>query len=790
MADLEGPLLSPKLIGDLAEALAVEATNAEQLGRLDRVWSLPGELLRANLEPPKRLLLLSALTAELGQLLPLDEGAPPVTGRAFLSYSSADREAVLEWRRTRGEKAAFLDRDTADGEVWELRLLLEILRADQFVVLWSASAGRSSWVEREARFARAVQSIRLGKTAFANAGRPYLLVVRLDTTPLATFLEDIQSDQDRVVMRADTWTVLATAAALGLAASLTRRDQAAFAPALLGALGVLLALNQYMSHYYRNALRGTLDRGAKWLASADVWTIIAQAEAILDRVYGRRLFSWRSLGMSALISLLAASPALIAMFRFVEKRRGGVSFPGMDTAPVHVFALGLAAFLAVAMLFDYLSLLATRFIISRIGRRRTSAALALGIPADVLVAAACVVVPLAAAGLTKDTRVSELDVIRVVIDESESVWGWLWATAASVTQLVSGQIRVSRLPYTLFPTVFVVAATCLSSAIFPSLVHLGLLFAGGVSHSLKHGPLRWLSLLLGTLHKDKRAPLVYLHAVAVGGVTAISLWPAAGKASTSWRPAWVAVRTGAGCLAKQELTQRQWRIVWDMNPELSRQLRLPREPSIFIGDDRPVETVSYCEALRFSNLWSLAEGLAPHYCDVASPTSRRWRLSCDGAPSRAFYLEACERNGAIGYNTTADGYRLPPFRLYRLLWHDQRVRHSQTNVLALGWFTASAGFRTHPVGSFPGAPSALPFDDLFGNVEEWSDDGNSRSTQHATHGGAWFGKGHVRRAAKARPEQSYDYLQTQNARRFRSGQTGVRFFATPQTPGCKVEPRR
>jgi formylglycine-generating enzyme required for sulfatase activity len=297
-------------------------------------------------------------------------------------------------------------------------------------------------------------------------------------------------------------------------------------------------------------------------------------------------------------------------------------------------------------------------------------------------------------------------------------------------------------------------------------------------------------LLLGTLHKDRRAPLVYLHALAVFVVAAFSLWPRSSKAAEDWRPTWISMSPRDVCLAKQELTQEQWRVVWDAAPARSREFGLPREPSVFVGDDRPVETVSFCEAIRFCNLWSLSEGLTPYYCEAPAAWGRSSDTSnaCAGVTARSFRVEQCEQNGGIAVSPSANGYRLAPYGLVLSVWsqqveHDRRLGLSPRNAVHLGWFTASAGFQTHSAGTFEGG--SLAFDDIFGNVSEWSDRGYSRSGSMSAHGGSWFGMGYTRVAAAAPAVVSFHRLNMRGLpRTFRSGLTGLRLAASPGAQGC------
>lgn len=80
------------------------------------------------------------------------------------------------------------------------------------------------------------------------------------------------------------------------------------------------------------------------------------------------------------------------------------------------------------------------------------------------------------------------------------------------------------------------------------------------------------------------------------------------------------VTVGPYLIAKYEVSQAEYRSVTGVNP------------SYFQGDNRPVEMVSWYDAVRFCNALSLSEGLEPSY-------------SIDGTE--------------VTWNRDANGYRLP-----------------------------------------------------------------------------------------------------------------------------------
>jgi formylglycine-generating enzyme required for sulfatase activity len=141
--------------------------------------------------------------------------------------------------------------------------------------------------------------------------------------------------------------------------------------------------------------------------------------------------------------------------------------------------------------------------------------------------------------------------------------------------------------------------------------------------------------------------------------------------------------TRAILVRRTELTQGEWRQVFLDNP------------SAFLGADRPVEQVSWLDAVRFLNALSARDGLPQCYAfegaDVRfTPDCLGWRL-----PTEAEW-EFFARAGTAGPT-----------------WPESRG-------LALAdaaWFRDNAEGEHHPVGMLE--PNPLGLYDVHGNVAEW-----------------------------------------------------------------------
>jgi formylglycine-generating enzyme required for sulfatase activity len=171
------------------------------------------------------------------------------------------------------------------------------------------------------------------------------------------------------------------------------------------------------------------------------------------------------------------------------------------------------------------------------------------------------------------------------------------------------------------------------------------------------------------------------------------------------------------------LSDRRTRASWpvDLAPyELSRSAvtqatysRVTGErPSTAVGDELPVESVSWFEAVEFCNALSRLEDLVPVY-----------RLDGD----------------RVGQDRAADGYRLPTEAEWE---HACRAgtsgpRYGPLDEIA--WHRGNSGQRPRPVGGKQ--PNAWGLHDMLGNVWEWCwdvYDARIYDSYRVLRGGGWF----------------------------------------------------
>ncbi|HOY85048.1 MAG TPA: SUMF1/EgtB/PvdO family nonheme iron enzyme [Candidatus Syntrophosphaera sp.] len=144
-------------------------------------------------------------------------------------------------------------------------------------------------------------------------------------------------------------------------------------------------------------------------------------------------------------------------------------------------------------------------------------------------------------------------------------------------------------------------------------------------------------------------------------------------------------------IGRHEITQKEWMLVMGINP------------SEWIGDDLPVENVSWYDAVEYCNQRSINEGLQPCYSGSAE------NISCDW---------------------TANGYRLPTVTEWQhaasggILGRGHKFSGSDT-ADEVSWHFGNSEARTHAVGGKQA--NELGLHDMNGNVAEWG--WNARNDQ-------------------------------------------------------------
>lgn len=159
------------------------------------------------------------------------------------------------------------------------------------------------------------------------------------------------------------------------------------------------------------------------------------------------------------------------------------------------------------------------------------------------------------------------------------------------------------------------------------------------------------------------------------------------------------VRVSGFAMASYPVTQKLFQEVMEQSP------------SHFKGELRPVDRVSWFDAVRFCNKLSVRMGLRPCYRIVVS----KRKQTVDAESATKTQLE-------VQWDQTTNGYRLPTEAEWEYACRagTETAYSFDANPSLLGeyaWFVGNSKGRTHTVGLKQ--PNGWGLYDLHGNVWEW-----------------------------------------------------------------------
>jgi formylglycine-generating enzyme required for sulfatase activity len=182
------------------------------------------------------------------------------------------------------------------------------------------------------------------------------------------------------------------------------------------------------------------------------------------------------------------------------------------------------------------------------------------------------------------------------------------------------------------------------------------------------------------------------------------------------------VRVQGFWMSRYPVTQAQWKAVAAM-PQIERKLN--PDPSRFEGDRRPVERVSWYEAVEFCQRLSAHTGRA-----YRLPTEAEWEYACRGGTTTPFHFGEMINTNVANYNGNST-YNGGPKGRYRQ--------------------------QTTPVDEFEVA-NDFGLSDMHGNVYEWCQDNYHDSYEGApTNGSAWVDEGADENKSRILRGGSWDY---------------------------------